>query len=73
MREVWTSRERTYVRQMLFDFVPCLALHFGILCDLGDRSSEQASNSKPGLVRTPTDLGHPQTVGRLLFLLTTFF
>ena len=41
IREIKARCERANVRQMLFDFVPCLALHIGILCELRNYSASE--------------------------------
>ena len=67
IREIKTRCERANVRQMLFDFVPCLALHIGILCELRNYSaSEQLETwSCKNAHRVGS---HPQLGGRLLSL-----
>ena len=44
-RELDTRCDDANIRQMLFDFVPRLALRLGILCELAGRSQNKQSHA----------------------------
>jgi hypothetical protein len=67
IREIKARCERANVRQMLFDFVPCLALHIGILCERRNCSASEQPETWRG--KNAHRVGsHPQIGGRLLSL-----